>query len=129
MPQDTTTITIRAFLSWLEQYGVALHWTRAHPLSGADIQDVVARYQHERNAEEWAEVWFMGHRDTAERDRWGGSATSKLAAIKAIRAMLSLGLKEAKELVEGPPVSLGRWPKEGTRVTELAKTGCMLEWR
>jgi ribosomal protein L7/L12 len=129
MPQDTTTLTIHAFLSWLEQYGVTLHWTRAHPLSGADITDVVARYQREHNADGRAEVWFMGHRDTAERDRWGSSTTSKIAAIKAIRAMLFLGLKDAKELVEGPPVSLGRWPMESPLVAQLADTGCMLEWR
>lgn len=127
MPSDEHTI--RAFLSWLEQDGVTLHWTRAHPLSTVEIAGAVERFQQEHKAAGWAEVWFMGHRDTAERDRWGSSTTSKIAAIKAIRAMLFLGLKEAKELVEGPPVSLGRWPMESPLVAQLAATGCMLEWR
>jgi large subunit ribosomal protein L7/L12 len=52
-----------------------------------------------------------------------GAGTNKIAVIKEVRAITSLGLKEAKDLVEGAPKNV----KEGASKDEAEKIKKQLE--
>ncbi|MBP7830056.1 MAG: 50S ribosomal protein L7/L12 [Kiritimatiellae bacterium] len=52
-----------------------------------------------------------------------GAGTNKIAVIKEVRALTSLGLKEAKDLVEGAPKPV----KEGATKEEADKIKAQLE--
>lgn len=57
-------------------------------------------------------------------------ATKKIAAIKAVRKITGLGLKEAKELVEGAPAKLKEAASKAEAdeaMKELADAGCVGE--
>jgi large subunit ribosomal protein L7/L12 len=61
----------------------------------------------------------------AEKDEFdvvlGGFGDNKVAVIKAVRAATGLGLKEAKEMVEGAPIALKEAVAKG-EAEELKKT-------
>jgi large subunit ribosomal protein L7/L12 len=56
-------------------------------------------------------------------EKWGVSAAAAVAVIKEVRAITGLGLKEAKDLVEGAPKPV----KEGVNKEEADKIKAQLE--
>lgn len=120
-------LTVHAFLDWLAEEGVSLHWARAHALTLQEVTELQQRFYARPGVGE--ECWFLYHEDSGLRDQWGYTSTSKIAAIKAVRALLGIGLKEAKDLVEGSPVHIGKWSKDNPRIAHLRAAGCVLEWR
>lgn len=70
-------------------------------------------------------LWLLGFDNARER------FTGKIDAIKVVRQMLNLGLKEAKELVERAPCEIGvvdkAWAPELEEMT--GRLGVRWEWR
>ena len=87
-------------------------------LSVVDLNSLVKALEEEFGVSAAAMVVAWGAAGWAGGDEWGdeGSAASnieltevggqKIAVIKAVKEILGLGLKEAKELVEGVPADI-----------------------
>ena len=72
-------------------------------------------------------IFFAGEAAAEEKDEFDviliSQGDKKIQVIKEVRAITSLGLKEAKELVEGAPKAI----KEGVSKEEAAKIKAQIE--
>jgi hypothetical protein len=75
------------------------------------------------------DLWLLKMAEDRKTDSGAWVTSGKIETIKAVRSITDLGLKEAKDLVESLPKSLGVRNLESPGVQQLLDIGAAVVWR